>query len=395
MRLHFYLKDKKSIFPTHIYLALSYEGQRFRYSIGQKIHPSFWIFETERVETFDDLPAHLYINEHMDTIESFVRAIQRNCKSERIPLSNVLLKQELDQRFKKRKKTKPTFFEFIEQFIQQSKATKKPATIKVYQNTLTHLKDFATHQDITLKFEQINMAFYDAFVDYLQNHKKLTKNTIGKHIKDLRVFLVAAHEQKVSTNIIFLDKGFKILKEPKIHVYLTQSELSQLFDFEASPYPQLAIVRDLFLMSALTGLHFKTLYHFTPKELQQEHLQFTNKHKQAIALPIHWMAQEILQKYEYQLPDFPNIQTFNKQIKEVVKLAGIHQLTQQSIPKNQCVTTHTARLSFLTNAYLKGISPFVLKQISGHTSEKAFLQYIHHTNHEANTQLKNHSFFKK
>lgn len=406
MRLHFYLKDKKSIFPTPIYLAVSYEGQRFRYSIGQKIHPSFWIPETERVETFDDLPAYVYLNEHLDTIESFVRAIQRNCKNENISLSNPLLKQELDKRFKKQKKQKVTFLEFIEQFIQQSKTRKKLPTIKVYKNTLTHLKDFQTHQNIELRFEHINMNFYNTFVDYLKQHKKLTHNTIGKHIKDLRVFLGAAHEQKISNNTIFLNKNFKILKESKIHVYLTQTELSQLFEFDASAYPKLEIVRDLFLLSALTGLHFKTLYQFTTKELQQETLQFINKHQQVITLPIHWMVATILQKYNYQLPDFPNVQTFNKQIKEVVKLAGIHQLIQyttiesgkrlnKAIPKNQLITTHIARLSFFTNAYLEGITPFILRQISGHASDKAFLQYIHQSNHAASTQLKKHSFFKK
>ena len=44
--------------------------------------------------------------------------------------------------------------------------------------------------------------------------------------------------------------------------------------------------------------------------------------------------------------------------------------------KHQLVTSHTARRTFCTNAFLDGIPVLSIMSISGHRTEKAFLRYI-------------------
>ena len=52
-------------------------------------------------------------------------------------------------------------------------------------------------------------------------------------------------------------------------------------------------------------------------------------------------------------------------------------------PKYKLVSSHTCRRSFATNAYLKGIPPVVIQQVTGHSTEKTLMRYIKADAHEA------------
>ena len=44
--------------------------------------------------------------------------------------------------------------------------------------------------------------------------------------------------------------------------------------------------------------------------------------------------------------------------------------------KYELITTHTARRSFATNLYNKGLNTITIRAITGHKDDKAFLRYI-------------------
>lgn len=46
------------------------------------------------------------------------------------------------------------------------------------------------------------------------------------------------------------------------------------------------------------------------------------------------------------------------------------------MPKYEAIASHTCRRSFCTNQFLKGMPALLIRKISGHATEKAFLQYI-------------------
>jgi len=46
------------------------------------------------------------------------------------------------------------------------------------------------------------------------------------------------------------------------------------------------------------------------------------------------------------------------------------------VPKYELVTSHTARRSFATNLYRRGIPSTQLMLLTGHRSESSFLRYI-------------------
>jgi integrase len=67
---------------------------------------------------------------------------------------------------------------------------------------------------------------------------------------------------------------------------------------------------------------------------------------------------------------------------------------KRTLPKYDLISSHRARRSFATNAYLSGIPSISIMQITGHSTERAFLQYIKVSQEENAINLASHSFFK-
>jgi hypothetical protein len=107
-----------------------------------------------------------------------------------------------------------------------------------------------------------------------------------------------------------------------------------------------------------------------------------------VTIPIHPTVRQILEKYNYALPEVPPNNEFNRIIKLVgEKLPSLHvsfvkQITykrerkQVKMLKYDFLQTHTARRSFCSNEYLRGTDPMVIMAISGHRSHKSFMRYI-------------------
>lgn len=86
-------------------------------------------------------------------------------------------------------------------------------------------------------------------------------------------------------------------------------------------------------------------------------------------------------------------------------MAGIDEMVSKTIsqgskkrtetfPKYDLITTHTARRSFATNAYLAGVPTIAILKITGHKTEQAFLKYIKVSQEENARFMMEHPFFK-
>jgi integrase len=106
------------------------------------------------------------------------------------------------------------------------------------------------------------------------------------------------------------------------------------------------------------------------------------------------------------LPSYNNsYQNFNKVIKTICKRAGIldkcliertigFKVDSKTFKKCELVSSHTARRSFSTNAYLAGIPTKNIMLLTGHKTEAAFFKYIRISKSENAKLLSEHSFFK-
>ena len=272
------------------------------------------------------------------------------------------------------------------------------STIKSYksnQNRLIAFLKFKKREDLLLS--EINEKFYTDYVDFLTKRKRNVKsvrgvevnevrqyanNTIGEAVKTLKTMISDAKGLDVDT------KEFYVLKEDVDHVALNEDELQKLKDLDLSEQPALDRVRDLFLLLAWTGSRYSDIDKIDPTNIKDNKITYRQqKTNKKVVIPVHNVVNEILQKYNYQMPEVLSNQKFNDYIKTVCKLAGIDgnesitrtvggKLITETKPKYELISSHTCRRSFCTNMYRRGLDTLMIRSISGHKTDKSFLKYI-------------------
>jgi hypothetical protein len=171
----------------------------------------------------------------------------------------------LDEIEKKHKTLKPEqnldFFYQIDEYIKSKERKVSKETVGVFRQMKEHLLAFQVFRKKLISFDCIDLDFYEKLVDFLtheyvqKRRKELTKglklNTIGKTVKQLRIFLKNHLKRKV---ILPIDvDGFKILEEGADAIYLTESEIQHIYTLNLSNHPHLIKYRDLLVFGCLTG----------------------------------------------------------------------------------------------------------------------------------------------
>jgi integrase len=297
-------------------------------------------------------------------------------------------------------------FAQLEKFIEEQKTKVVPDVIKDYKSLKKHLKGFADHSSQAITFKNLNIVFYNEFVDYL-NYTAVKKdgsiglgnNTAGKQIKNLKAFVRDRIEKKV---LPYIDlTPFKRIVEEVDHIFLTEAEIQKIYNVDLSEIPEYEGIRDLFVVGCYTGLRYSDLSSLNPSHIDMdlEIIKLTQRkvHK-PVTIPLIDYVPGILQKYNYSLPKI-KMNEFNAGIKIIAAKAGISQpcelirykgknTVKETKPKAQLVSSHTCRRSFCTNMYLAGFPAEELMKISGHKSSAAFLTYIKVDNLQAAMRLK-------
>lgn len=391
-------------------------------STGETIHPKYWNNKTGRVS--ERYTGHSEFNQRLNDISFIIIDTYRKFLNDQRgnDLTPDNLKKEVYNRlFNENKTVKPKnketcFIDFIKLIIIESKAGQrinnktsqliKNGTIKSYQSTLNNLIKYETEKNINLKFSDINLKFYNDYVQYL-NKKNYAINTIGGRIKNIKVFMKIAYNKGLTDNLDFQKTEFRKVSEDTEAIYLTEVELMQIYSLDLTNSSRLNNVRDLFLIGCYTGLRFSDLQQLRKEHFKNNVVEITTlKTGQKVIIPQHWIISEILKKYDYNLPRMISNQKMNEYLKELGKLAQIDSIiniTQNSgglqydkqYKKYELITVHTARRSFATNMYLNDIPTISIMQITGHTSEKIFLRYIKVTKEENANKLAQHPFFIK
>ncbi|WP_189662985.1 tyrosine-type recombinase/integrase [Polaribacter sp. IC073] len=417
----FLLRDKKATKFVTIYFAINLSAKsRIRGATKLKIHPKYWDDKNQKVRNMSNVSKIKdNINKKLSEFKSFVLKKITEYDSYEATEIEIQLKKDIDIYFgKKTIEKKLTFYTFSRQFIDQSKnriidstgRTLSNRTIKEYERTLDLLKDFEQKYSYPITFESINMDFYGLFIEYLES-LDFSLNTIGKFIKQLKVFMNAATEENLNTNLSFQSKRFIKPSAKSTQVYLNEVELKKIIDIDYSDDPTLNIARDLFIIGAYTGLRVSDFNGLTKDNIHVSNgkrffriiVKKTNKY---LPIPIHPIVEVILKKNEGSPPKRMPEQHINKALKKIAAKAKLNEdiiITKtkggkeitESKKKHELITNHTSRRSFCTNAYFSGMPTLDIMAISGHTSEKVFLNYIKITDDERALKISENSFFKE
>jgi integrase len=234
-----------------------------------------------------------------------------------------------------------------------------------------------------------------------------------------------AREEGLHNNREIERKKFKSIKEKVENIYLTESEVKKIQDIDfARLTPErivimqesgitninhLDIARDVFLAGVYTAQRFSDFSKIKPENIlnRQGGLKVISliqqKTGERVIIPIRPELDLILNKYGYRLPKVFE-QKINKAIKVVGSILDINEPTlieetkggfkvKKTVPKYELIKTHTARRTGCTLMYLAGVPTLDIMKISGHKTEREFLNYIKVGKEETAVNLSKHPYF--
>ncbi len=406
--LHFYL-DKPNETKSSIVLSASFRGQRFKLSTKisidntskNEICSKLWNPKNQRLKK--SAIGSLEYNFKLDNLQArinalYIKSLKMNPKEQKKFLINqikILLNPENGGLNNEINSDNMSLTEHFEDMINKRKAGMEISiqtglpfgteVNKAYQTTLNHIREFEIEQGLKLDFEDIDEVFYQDFIKFLLK-KELANNTIGKHVKNLKVFMRRAVKKELTDNIKFLD--YKVIDEDINSFALDMDELKKIKDLDLSSNEKLAKARDLFLIESFTCLRYKDLFNLSLEHIDLKNQTITvlvRKTKKYAVIPILPFIKTIFEKYNYKLPKMV-IHTYNKLIKIIAKMAGLDDMIEivrysgnrrreSRYPKYQLITSTTARYSYITNCIRNNLPAQMIMQTTGHVKLENFLRY--------------------
>ncbi|MEJ0104717.1 MAG: site-specific integrase [Bacteroidota bacterium] len=410
----FYLKDRNSNEPTLIYMQAKYSAnipERFMLSTGNKIHPDEWDDSKQRVIISKRAVGNGDLNLWLDKMATAFKSVFRNYLLDgKIPSASEL-KDKIEEVLNIKVLVTPvkvkitSLLEFAKRFAEECKLLRAPNTIKSYVSTCTRIKEYETWCDKQFQFEDITIEWRAGFIKYLQS-LGVTKNTEGKHIKHVKLFMNEATERGLNVNMAFKSKSFSKPTEDVYKIFLTKEEIQQLINLDLSGDKLKEVTRDYFIIACLTSLRYSDFTRIRKENIKNGYLQMiTTKTGNEVVIPISPLVKSIFEKYSYEMPKAPCNQIFNRYLKDIGKMAELNEKiaitkTIAGIKKTEIkekwelLSSHVGRRSLVSNCIMEGINTSSIMLISGHKSLRTFQGYVR-VNQQQNAEvLSKHSFFQ-
>lgn len=397
--IRYFLNKSKGTPETRpIMLSYHFNGQRLFYYTGKKADQDHFNPEAKSPVTSGE--DRVTINGLLKILRATIGEIENKAKAGGEPLTADYIRSGLNEKIKAKPKTlivpnKITLLKYFDMYLKEMETKINMRTGRKLSKTMpqkyTNLKntflEFCEFEKKEYDFEDIDGDFYNRFVNYLINEKKYSVNTYGRAIKFFKTIIYDATNKGYNKNFTFM-KALRGVTEEADSIFLTETELETIYKKDFSAEPRLDRVRDMFIIGCWTGLRYSDYSTIKPEDVRDSRIRvLTQKTGQRVVIPLHPTVKEILTKYNFELPTQISNDKFNEYIKEVAKKAElkdifVRRLTKAGVTlktskeKHEFVTTHTARRSFATNMFIKGVPAIVIMGITGHKSEKEFLKYI-------------------
>ncbi len=300
------------------------------------------------------------------------------------------------------------FIPFIETFIKNAptriiKGKNKviaKGTIVKYNTTLHKLKEYEERFKIKIKFTDLDLIFYDKFVNFLSQEQKINLGTIGNYIGTIKTIARDAKLKGLPVHSHIEHPNFFVPKITSDSIYLNDTEIDRIFNFDFKGVERLENARDLFIIGLRTGLRVSDFLRLKVDNIENGNITIeTKKTGQTVLIPLNHQIEAILKK-RGGFPRMISDQKFNEHIKELCKVANFTEKVQGSkinsktkrkeegvFERWELVSSHICRRSFASNLYGK-LENLTIMAITGHQTETQFLKYIKITSKEKADKLK-------
>ncbi|MCT4644821.1 MAG: site-specific integrase [Carboxylicivirga sp.] len=389
MNLNYYIRNEV------ITARLKHLAVDIRISTGIKLKSQYWNKHTQQIKNIASIVNRVDINRFLiETKERFERMYLAE-KPHTKQGVKLLIKKALNDE----KEEKIDLITFASNYVELQKKkinpkTGKPvarSTVSKYRLLHRNLLAFSNRQKQPLDFDDINLEFYYEYTNFLKEENKYSPNTLGKSIQALKALMNEAIQQGLTTNTAFKSSHFKKIAVDVENIYLNDLEVRQILSLDLSLKPKLERIRDVFIVGCYTGLRYSDIVNIKKSNVAGNYMNIIQeKTGDRVTVPLSSQVLKILEKYNYHLKRNAKM---NVLIKEVCRMAGLTEkvrrksykdgvLVDQVYSKCDLVSSHTARRSFATNSYQKGIPTPSIMKITGHRTEKSFYKYIKLDNKE-------------
>ncbi|TLX77022.1 hypothetical protein E9993_04885 [Labilibacter sediminis] len=264
------------------------------------------------------------------------------------------------------------------------------STFKKFPTLKSRIIEFEKYSKKSYKLCDVDLVFGDRFAAYLKDIEGYSTNYIGKLIKNLKTVCNDAKRKGVDIN-----PQLELIQAPTEKtekITLTFEELDKI-EHVSLKTDYIDNARNWLLIGCNTGQRVSDFLEFTKEnlvvmkgKLMIELIQ--KKTKKRVYVPVNKQAKRILEKNKGAFPRKISDVKFNEYIKKVCKEAQLTSLVEGAkinpktnrkekgqYPKWQLVSSHICRRSYATN-YYGIIDTYLLKEITAHSTEKQFLEYV-------------------
>ncbi len=383
--IKFYIQSEKS--PAGIYVRLR-DGRKIdaKAKTNFAINPQYWSNTKGQPKNLKEANFK-QLNE--DLIKSSADLLNHFNKSNgKHEINSEWLKEFINP--SKQPETIPTkLVEYFDYYALHKRSTLENSTFTKLNVNKHLLERFQIEVKREYNISEIDAKFKLDFESYCLK-QKYAPNTIARTIKFIKTVCYHAKSNGLETNYQLENIKVKIEKVEKI--YLNPKELESIESANLE-FDYLDNARDWLLISCETGQRVSDFMRFNKDQIRYEGnvplIEFTQlKTGKIMAIPLSKKVRTILEKRNGDFPRKISDQKYNVYIKEVCKLAEIDELIKGSkqdaknlrkvsglFPKYELVTSHIGRRSFATNNYGRIPTP-LLMNVTGHTTEGMFLEYI-------------------
>lgn len=254
--------------------------------------------------------------------------------------------------------------------------TLKEAFLAKYPRYDNILRMFEAANLCDATWDNITKVRLQKFIDYM--NERLSPNSVNQYATKLKAVL------NLYSDEVSLPRGFAKVLTPKkcasTAVYLTEEELQKLIDY--TPHNQREeYVRDLFVICAFAGMRHSDALNLNEGNISGNTLQYVSvKTKIHAVIPLKPIVREyILSHPKIEIDDT----TYNRIIRRICQKCGIMDKVKVFKAGKECegekwehVSSHTARRTFATLLYLRGVDLYSISKMMGHSSADMSSKYI-------------------
>ena len=383
-------------------------------STDLKVEPKRWSAAKQKVKLTADDTSKDDINNKLSELEKFVFDEFNSDNSKGEFIDKHWLRKKIAKFFNRPVDETAIdevfFIPFMETFIKnapsriikgKNKAIAK-GTITKYNTTQRKLEEYEKRFKTKLKFTDLDLTFYDRFVNFLSQEQKINLGTIGNYIGTLKTIARDAKLKGLPVHPHIEHPNFFVPKITADSIYLNDDEINKIFNHDFKGVERLENTRDLFIIGLRTGLRISDFLRLKDTNIKNGYIEIeTQKTGQTVTIPLHKQVKAILEKRNG-FPRAISDQKFNEHVKDVCQEVGFKEKVHGSkinkktkrkeeglYHKYELVTSHICRRSFATNLYGK-LDNLTIMGITGHQTETQFLKYIKITNTEKAEKLKDY-----